>query len=112
MRDCIDVGCAPNLEDCAQVGQPDYSIQARKECRAYMNQLRRMFGDEPEGAELSVKSNPHDFGTYFSVVCYYDPAFPASFQYALQCEGKISVLWDDDARRELGIPSDSNTERS
>jgi hypothetical protein len=97
MRDCIDVGCAPNEEDCAQVGRPEYATQARKECRAYIRQLQRMFGEEPEGASLIIKSNPHDFGSYLSVVCYYDPAQPASLEYAFRCESESPREWDDQA---------------
>jgi hypothetical protein len=101
MWDCIDLGCTPTLEDCAQVGQPNYATQARKECRAYIGQLRRVFDDEPDGAELSIKSNPHDFGTYFSVVCYYDPTLGASTDFAFRCEGESPREWDDEARRDL-----------
>jgi hypothetical protein len=108
MRDCIDVGCAPTEEDCAQVGQPEYATQARKECRAYIHQLRRMFGEEPEGASLSIKSNPHDFGSYFSVVCFYDPALPPSREYAFRCEGKSPREWDAEARQELAGMSASD----
>jgi hypothetical protein len=101
MHDCIDMGSAPTYEDCAQVGSDGYHDRARRECRAYIGQLRRMFGDEPDGARLSVKSNPHDFGTYLSVVCYYDPAIRTSVDYAFRCEGKIPEEWDAQARREL-----------
>jgi hypothetical protein len=75
MRDFIDVGSSPPGETCAQVGSDGYHDLARKECRAYIAQLRRVFGSEPEGAGLTVKSNPHDFGTYLSVICYYDERF-------------------------------------
>lgn len=78
MRDCMDLGSAPAMEDCAQVGREDYYDRARKECRAYIGLLRRTFGDEPDDASLSVKSNPHDFGTYLSVVCYDDPTVSAA----------------------------------
>jgi hypothetical protein len=101
MRDCIDLGPSPTEEECAQVGQDDYRDRARRECRAYLHQLRRLFGDEPEGAQLSVKSNPHDFGSYLSVVCYYDPARPASLDYAFRCEGQSPREWDEQARQEL-----------
>jgi hypothetical protein len=101
MRDCIDLGPSPTEEDCAQVGSDDYFDRARRECRAYIHQLRRLLGDEPEGAQLSVKSNPHDFGSYLSVVCYYEPAQPASLDYAFRCEGKSPQEWDDQARQEL-----------
>jgi len=35
--------------------------------------LRRTLGNEPPGARLAIRENPHDFGTYLSVVCHYDP---------------------------------------
>ena len=101
MNDFIDVGCAPACEDCAQVGSADYHQRARRECRAYINQLRRIFGPEPEGAHLSVRSNPHDFGTYLSVTCSYDETRAASVDYAFRCESKSPEEWDEQAREEL-----------
>ena len=105
MRDCIDLGPAPSEEDCAQVGREDYPERARRECRAYLSQLRRLLGDEPDGARLSVNSNPHDFGSYLSVVCHYDPDQPASVDYAFRCEGQGPREWDDPARQELAAKS-------
>jgi hypothetical protein len=117
MRDCMDLGSAPSMEDCAQVGRDDYYIRAHKECRAYIGLLRRTFGDEPDGASLSVKSNPHDFGAYLSVVCYFDPAIVAAIDYALRCESAGPHEWDDVARAELSLnpkiesPVDSERQR-
>lgn len=101
MQDCLDVGSAPSHEDCAQVGRDDYPECARRECRAYVNQLRRMFGEEPDGARLSIKSNPHDFGSYLSVVCYFDGDNKTAADYAYLCEAQGPQEWDEDARREL-----------
>ena len=101
MSDFIDVGSAPACEDCAQVGSPDYHDRARRECRAYVNQLRRMFGAEPEGAHLAVRSNPHDFGTYLSATCSYDESHPASVDYAFRCESEGPDQWDTQVRQEL-----------
>jgi hypothetical protein len=101
MKMYTDLGCAPANEDCAQVGSPDYARRARRECRAYIRQLRRMFGKEPDGAQLDIRANPHDFGTYYSVVCYYHPVKPASEDYAWRCESESPQHWDDQARQEL-----------
>jgi hypothetical protein len=101
MNDFIDVGSSPPGEDCAQVGSDGYHARARRECRAYIAQLRRVFGDEPDGAHLSIKSNPHDFGSYLSVICYFDERFPASVQYAFRCESESPEQWDTQARQEL-----------
>ena len=104
MRAQLDLGASPPYESCAQVGSNDYVEQARRECRAYINQLRRAFGPEPLGAQLSVRSNPHDFGTYYSVVCYFDEEHPESIDYAYRCEGSESPReWDELARAELQL---------
>jgi hypothetical protein len=101
MQDCLDLGSAPSHEDCAQVGRDDYAERARCECRVYANQLRRMFGEEPDGARLSVKSSPHDFGSYLSVVCYFDGDNKAAIDYAYRCEAQGPREWDEEARQEL-----------
>lgn len=107
MRDCMYIGSAPPLENCAQVGTDDYYDRARRECRAYIALLRRVLGDEPEGTRLSVKSNEHDFGTYLSVVCYFDSDQPAAADYALKCEGDGPEEWDELARQELNLNPES-----
>jgi hypothetical protein len=101
MHDFIDVGSSPPGESCTQIGSDGYHARARRECRAYIAQLRRVFGDEPHGAHLSVKCNPHDFGSYLSVICYYDERHPASVEYALRCESESPEFWDTQARQEL-----------
>lgn len=101
MNEWLDIGSSPPDEDCAQVGSADYSARARRECRAYINQLRRVFGPEPAGAQLGVRSNPHDFGNYLSVVCYYDPQIKQTVDYAFRCESNGPEEWDAEARREL-----------
>jgi hypothetical protein len=101
MRDWIDIGSSPPAESCAQVGTKDYVERARLECGLYIELLRRILGPEPEGAQLSVKSNPHDFGTYLSVVCYFDPEHPESLDYAYRCESEGPEEWDHIAREEL-----------
>ena len=68
MRDYINIGSAPVEEQCAQVGRDNYRAMARLECRAFKEQLERKF---PDG-EFGIKSFPHDFGTYFEVVAYFE----------------------------------------
>ncbi len=101
MRDFINIGPAPCDEKCAQVGEDTFPEQSRKECRAFMGQLKRVFGEPPEGAELRIKSFEHDFGTYREVVCYFDDAYPESREYAFKLEGEAPSKWDEQARAEL-----------
>lgn len=97
----IDVGSAPYIEDCAQLGAADYYDRARRECRAYIGQLRRLLGPEPPGARLKTKANAHDFGTYLSVICQYETDNPEAMQYAFRCESDGPEEWDAVARHEL-----------
>ena len=110
MWDFLYVGSSPPEETCAQVGSDDYHDRARRECRAYVNLLRRALGPEPEGASLSIKSCPHDFGTYLEVVCYFDPEKPESADYALRCESDGPPRWDEEALRELPLQPERSSE--
>ena len=107
MREHLDIGSTPPEEDCAQVGSEDYYPRARRECRAYINLLRRTLGPEPHGAELRINQNPHDFGTYLSVACYYDPTDSVAADYAFRCEVEGPLAWDDEARGELSASTRS-----
>ena len=106
MQEHVDLGgTTPPDESCAQVGsrEYDYYERARREARAYIGLLRRMFGDEPDGARLSVKSHPHDFGTYLTVVCHVDSDSLAAAEYASRCEADGPQEWDEQARWELNL---------
>jgi len=101
MTEWLDIGASPPGESCAQVGSDDYYPRARRECRAYIAQLRRVLGPEPTGAYLTIKSNPHDFGTYLSVVCKFDPDNKVAVEYAYRCERDGPDEWDEQAQAEL-----------
>lgn len=103
MRETYEIGSSPCDEDCAQVGADNYSARARAECNAFRNQLRRVFGDEPEGAALRVKANYHDFGTYYEVVVTFDCDNEAAADYAWRVQENTPARWDAEARAELGL---------
>ena len=108
-RDYIDIGSAPPEEDCAQLGSRDYVKRARPECIRFIDLIRKVVGPEPEGASLQVKSNPHDFGTYLSVICYYDDNDDEATQYAFRCESEGPARWDEPPR---DIDQDATTKPS
>jgi len=96
MRDYIPYGPVPSGEDCEQVGRPDYDpVKARAECVRFISQIRKQFGPEPEGARLAVKSFPHDFGSYYEVVCYYDDSIEEAVTYAFNGEESWTT-WEDE----------------
>ena len=98
MRDHIEIGSAPSEEECVQVNQEgNYHMAMREECLRFIELLRRTFGPEPEGARLSVKSNHHDFGTYYEVVCYFEDNDEAARKCAFRCEAETPARWDQPA---------------
>jgi hypothetical protein len=101
-REYIDIGATPANENCEQLG-PNYdATRARLECNTFIGQIRREFGPEPGTARLSVKSNPHDFGSYLEVVCYYNDTDETGMDYAFKCESSAPD-WDAESRAALGL---------
>jgi hypothetical protein len=94
MRDYITIGPVPAEESCQQVGTPSYDPQAaRAECRRFIEAILKVVGPEPEQANLHIKSNPHDFGTYLEVVCYFDVDDKEATEYAYRCESDAPTTW-------------------
>ena len=93
--DVLDLGCGPANEPCAQLGEGDYRDRAIRECRAFIQAIRRVCGEEPEGASLQLRSNPHDFGTYYSVCCRYDGDSEAAAAYAARCDRDAPTTWEE-----------------
>jgi hypothetical protein len=101
--DYLDLGSAPSNERCAQLGvDTNYVDRARSECRALINQLKRLCGDPPLGARFRIVGNEHDFGTYYSVVIDFDPNNETAVEYAHRCDAQAPDHWDMAARLELG----------
>jgi hypothetical protein len=94
MRDYLTLGPTPCDEACAQVGSDDYPERSRAECKRYLTLLRTLYGPEPEGAALVVKSFPHDFGTYREVCVVYDDDNPRAAEYAYLLERNLPTTWD------------------
>jgi hypothetical protein len=104
VRDELDLGCTPSDEDCAQVGEDNYSARARAECKAYIGQLeRQLLGTPRGGLTLRVKSNAHDYGSYYSVVACFDEEDEAAQRAAYRLENEQPHEWDAIAREELGL---------
>ena len=95
MKEYLTLGPVPCMESCAQVGDDDYQGQSVRECRAYIEAIRKKLGPEPEGATLRVKSYPHDYGTYYEAACAYDPENRQATEYAFRCEAEAPATWEE-----------------
>ena len=96
MRDYVDIGPSPAEEPCAQLGVPGYEKKAREECTRFIDLIRRTLGEEPGSAHLAIKGSSHDFGYYYSVVCYFDDRDEAAAGYAYRCEDEAPTEWGED----------------
>jgi hypothetical protein len=104
MTEYLTLGSTPANEDCAQVGRDDYYERARKECRAYINQLNRLFPQAVDkGVSFRIKSNQHDFGTYYEVNACFNDDDQAAGELAYHIESHLPGEWDDAARLELTL---------
>jgi len=77
MSDYITLGPTPYAEDCAQVGRDDYFERSRKECRAYIGQLERLYPKLADG----------------------DPY--CTMYEALEVERNLPEYWDEAAKKVL-----------
>ena len=93
--DYVNIGSVPYDEDCCQVGDEDYFLNSQKECRRFIELIRTKLGPEPYGARLSIKGFPHDFGTYYEVVCYYNEDNETAVEYAFNCEANAPAKWEE-----------------
>jgi hypothetical protein len=53
-------------------------------------------------------ANPHDFGTYYSVVVDFDPNDEDAVAYAYRCDEESPDQWDMGARFELDAARQRN----
>lgn len=96
MREFLIIGSTPHGESCAQVGSDNYDSRARAECRLFMQQITKHY-PEPENGYLKIKSNPHDFGTYYEVAAYYEDDDSIASEWAFDIESdkkNVLELWE------------------
>jgi hypothetical protein len=93
-KDVIFLGPAPAEEECAQIGDNDYHDRALRECREFITAIRKVCGEEPEGARLRVMREAHDFGFYLEVAIEYDGSSREAAEYASRCDERAPVTWD------------------
>lgn len=106
----ISLGTAPFEEPCAQLGSPDYEARAKRECAAFIAQLRRHWAAAQAGrelqAELAIDVVQHDFGSYYDVVVRAPETDAVAMRQALWLDSNIPDYWDPTARKDLALPQE------
>lgn len=100
--DKIYLGPVPSMENCAQIGSPDFEALSRRECMVYQRMLNRLFA-VPSGiaVKYDIVLNRHDFGTYPEVALTFDNTNPVAVEFAHTVERCSPERWDSIARYEL-----------
>ena len=97
MLDHLFIGPCPADEPCAQMGITEGAYRLNRiECLFYIQALRKVYGDEPEGAYLHIKTEYHDFGRYCEVVCYFENDNREAEAYAYKVETGLGTWADAD----------------
>jgi hypothetical protein len=109
MRDLFEIGCTPHNEDCEQLGPGYDQAKAMRECRAYINQLTRVYGEPPAGAYFKVTTNYHDLGTYHEVAISFNDESDEQCDYVYGNVECGCEDWDTEARSELGLDGQTDT---
>lgn len=108
--DYLSLGCTPADEPCIQVGHSDYARLTRHECRVYLQQLLSEFlvahNSRPPVCRLTIKSFPHDSGSYHEVCAVYDDSNPQAIADAFWFDGNYPVEWSKESRETLASQSD------
>lgn len=96
MKDWVYIGSAPAEEDCVQLDpKVDYIPAMKAECERFIRAIRKVVGEEPPGAKLKIKSELHDFGPYYEVVCEYDVDDEQATAYAYRAEVEAPAYWPE-----------------
>lgn len=98
------LGPAPSDEDCVQVGAENYEELARRECRTYIEAIKAVCGEPPEGAVLRIERQQHDYGPYIEVVVQFDPENRAAAEYAAKCDEQAPTRWPEKSTRIAFLP--------
>lgn len=102
MKEYMEIGPCPSNETCAQVGQDNFIVEAKKEMSAYVDQLYRTFPEVLNmGINFKSKWFPHDFGTYGEVCIFWDADNEKADSYVYEIEKQLPEFWDEEALAEL-----------
>lgn len=97
MRDFITFDTAPVDENSIQVNpKTNYLPEMRIEARKYAEFLQKRFPEYMEyDCNFSIKSQQHDFGTYYETVIYFNDKNEKSISFAFFVERNLPKKWAD-----------------
>ena len=103
MRDTYEFETTPTNENCQQLGKNYDQALAKLEAKTLVKQLERQFPEQPEGVYYRIRSNPHDFGSYYSVQLVYNDEDQNHCSFLNKLEENFPELWDEKAKIDLNL---------
>lgn len=97
MREFEYINTTPSQEVCIQLGNPNYQTEVKLEIRAFIDQLKRGFGEPPAGVEFRTNSNNHDLGTYYDIRIDFNDEKEEHIKYVINLIDQLPEKWDTDA---------------
>lgn len=95
MMEYLYLGPTPYEEDAIQLTPTCDTIAMRKQVRDYVTMLEQRFPDAPEEAYFSIKSEYHDYGTYYEAIVKYNEDNEDAVKYAFCVESNLPARWND-----------------
>ena len=95
-KDYVVIGSAPADERCVQVSKTkDYWDDMLRETLRFKQLIEKKFPEIPEGCNLKIQTNQHDFGQYCELVVEYDRDDEEAMRFALHLEINAPRTWED-----------------
>jgi len=101
VKDFVIIGSCPYGEDCAQVGQLNYSEVTKVEIAEFKRMVIEKFPQLNRAdckVKLTVKANGHDFGTYHELAAIFDDDDEDASDLAYDVESHGIEEWDEMAK--------------
>lgn len=96
MKEYVELGPVPCDEEASQTNAENFTEENIKECRRYKELLESKFPEYPDaGCYFSIKSNPHEFGTYREVAINFDDKNETAGVFASEVENNLPKEWSD-----------------
>src|SRR5215471_12476555 len=89
MKEFLYIGACPYNVVPVKLGSENYHVKARRQCELFLEQVRRVYGDEVGEARLVVESFRRGSTDYLELICYYEINEPLGRQYASDVEADV-----------------------
>jgi hypothetical protein len=93
--DYLYLGPTPFEEDAIQLSPTCDTVEMRKQVRDYVAMLEKRFPNAPDEAYISIKSEYHEYGTYYEAIVKYNKKDEDAVKFAFCVESNLPARWND-----------------